>query len=84
MESDYIVQKVLEALQEQSAQMVMPKCRECPILALHQEVIETIREVTDAEIAVKYNIVPKKRTKCPFSRKNETFRTSRILLATIM
>jgi hypothetical protein len=64
MESDYIVQKVLEALQEQSAQMVMPKCGECPILALHQQIIETIREVTNAEIAVKFNMVPKKKNKC--------------------
>jgi len=68
MESDYIVQKVLEALQEQSAQMVMPKCGECPIIALHQQVIESIREVTNAEIAMKFNMVPKKGVKCPMTR----------------
>jgi hypothetical protein len=68
MESDYIVQKLLEALHEQSAQMVMPKCGECPILALHQQVIESIRAVTNAEIAVKFKMVPKNKNKCPLTK----------------
>jgi hypothetical protein len=49
--------------------MVMPKCGECPIIALHQQVIETLREVTNAEIAVKFNMVPKKGMKCPMKKK---------------
>ncbi|OPY33714.1 MAG: hypothetical protein A4E32_00641 [Methanomassiliicoccales archaeon PtaU1.Bin124] len=44
--------------------MIMPKCEECPILALHQQVIESIREVTNAEIPVKFNMVSKNNNKC--------------------
>jgi hypothetical protein len=64
IESDYVIQKALEALQEQSAQMVMPKCVECRIIAVHQQVIETLREVANAEIAMKLNMVLTKTAKC--------------------
>jgi hypothetical protein len=55
---------VLDVLQEQSAQMVTLKCEEFPILSLHQQVIESIRAVANAEIAVKFNMVPKDKLRC--------------------
>ena len=42
MISDYAMQKSLEALQDKSVQMVQPKFGECPILALQQQVIDTL------------------------------------------